>query len=643
MSFFSLNVKQEGNFVTISGFSTETFFRDIHNTFKTKKLLNLYQQSFVFWGRGTLKVHVFFLPELVYILSILNPRPQYQKLTNLILEKTWMTSTQKEYLSRISMSKIDSEMSYSLKSYQREFIKLYDDKKQKYKLNGYILAFEQGLGKTFTSLSLMHGLSKNAIIIIAPKSTIRTVWQNEIENTFKREQSIWVVNDPIIPAKFFIVNYESIEKLKLIIPQLLKAKNIGIIVDECHNFRNVSAKRVINLISIAKFTKCNDILLMSGTPIKALGTEMIPALNLIDPLFDDRARQIFVKAFGLSSMSALSILKNRLGLVMHRKMKQEVLQLPNKIYHTIKIKIPNSNDYTLEHVKKQVQEYIKERQDYYNKRFKEYQKDFNECLDFLKAKLGKDKSFENYLKVIEKLKKTGYSHQDKELVREVSQANKYEKDTLRPLLTPELKKKFDKSKSVIKYLNLKIMGEVIGGLLNRLRSQMFSDMIQKSPLCEIINSAEKKTICFTTFVDVVKSANEFIKNKCKLTPSLVYGETTKNITSILKSFKTDINVNPLIATIQTLSTGVTLTEANTVVFINQPWRHVDKIQAEDRIHRIGQDTEVQIFTFLLDTGGKPNLSTRMDDIVSWSKEMFEEIVGKDEVVKHQKIFQRLQI
>ena len=47
-------------------------------------------------------------------------------------------------------------------------------------------------------------------------------------------------------------------------------------------------------------------------------------------VFDDQARQIFIKAFGLSSMSALSILKNRLGLVMHRKMKQEVLQLPIK-------------------------------------------------------------------------------------------------------------------------------------------------------------------------------------------------------------------------------------------------------------------------------------------------------------------------
>lgn len=643
MSIFKLDIKEMENFAIISGFSIKVFFQDIYNTFKTKKLLKLYYQSFALFGRGTLKVHIFFLPELVYILSILPARAQYKKLTNLILEKTWMSSTQKKYVSKISMTKIDGDINYNLKSYQRDFIKLYDDKKQKYKLNGYILAFEQGLGKTFTSLALMHGLSKNAIIIVAPKSTIRTVWKNEIENVFKNEQSIWVVGDPIIPAKFFIVNYESIDKLKLIIPQLLKAKNIGIIVDECHNFRNINAKRVINLISIAKFTKCKDILLMSGTPIKALGLEMIPALNLIDPLFDKRAQEIFIKTFGLSSMVALSILKNRLGLVMHRKMKQEVLSLPNKINKTIKIKIPNGDKYTLEYVKDQVQKYIKERQDYYTKGYKEYQKDFNECLAFLKSKLEKDKMFEDYLGVIEELKKHGYSHHNLELVRRVSQANKYEKNTLRPLLTPELRKKFDKSKSVIKYVNLKIMGEVIGGLLNRLRSQMFSDMIQKSPLCEIINSSEKKTICFTTFVDVVKSTNEFVKNKCKLNPSLVYGETTKNITSILKDFKTNIHTNPLIATIQTLATGVTLIEANSVIFINQPWRHVDKIQAEDRVHRIGQESEVFIYTFILDTGGKPNLSTRMDDIVSWSKDMFEGIVGKDEVVKHQKIFQKLKM
>jgi hypothetical protein len=93
--------------------------------------------------------------------------------------------------------------------------------------------------------------------------------------------------------------------------------------------------------------------------------------------------------------------------------------------------------------------------------------------------------------------------------------------------------------------------------------------------------------------------------------------------------------------IQTLSTGVTLVEANTVIFLNQPWRYVDRVQAEDRVHRIGQDTPVNIYLYVLDTGGEPNLSTRMEDIISWSREMFEGIVGKEAVPVMKKMLRRL--
>ena len=135
-------------------------------------------------------------------------------------------------------------------------------------------------------------------------------------------------------------------------------------------------------------------------------------------------------------------------------------------------------------------------------------------------------------------------------------------------------------------------------------------------------------------MDVARNAMNYVKQTCKLTPDIVFGETSSNVTGILSQFKTDININPLVATIQTLSTGVTLVEANTIIFLNQPWRHVDKVQAEDRVHRIGQDVDVHIFTFILDTGSEKNLSTRMADIVSWSKDMFDGIVGSsDEVNK----------
>lgn len=621
MSIFT-SVKSEGRYTYITGLNQRLLHRDINKTFKTTKISHVFEKIF-FFGFSKIAIHNFFLPEFVFILSQLPQRSSYKKVSNLIYSNTWMSNTVKSVSTSSSLN-FDrlKNLNYNLRSFQKDFLEEYIEKKKKYNLNGYILAFEQGLGKTFTSLALMACLDKEAVIIIAPKSTLRTVWKNEIENIFGHgNKRIWIHGEVPKESDFYIVNYESIEKLSLVISSL-KNKNVGIIVDECHNFKNPKTKRAEKLSNVANITKCNDILLMSGTPIKALGVEMISILSLIDPYFDDDAKIIFTKAFGLNTNLANQILRNRLGMIMYRKLKSEVLTLPEKKYFEIKIKVKDGNKYTLKNVKNLVLDYINERRNFYLKNKKIYENDFNECLDFLKNKFKKDPDFLTYLKILEKVKKIGYSFEMKD---EISWLNNYEKNILRNSLPSDLKKKFDKSKAVVKYVDLKIMGEVIGGLLNQLRSEMFQKMIDNSPIFKIIDESEKKTILFTTFVDVAKYAYNYTKKKYD--PIIVFGETSGQVKAILDGFKTNENLNPLVATIQTLSTGVTLVEANTVIFLNQPWRHVDKSQAEDRVHRIGQDTDVNIFTFILDTGNEANLSTRMEDIISWSKDMFTEIVG----------------
>lgn len=617
-----ISVKEQGNYIDIKGLNKKTLRHDIKRTFKTNKFMNVFEEISRFAGLSkSLLIHKFFLPEFVFILTSLPNRSSYKTVINLLYANTWLSNTLKtNFKNKINYSNI-SNLSFELKSFQKDFINLYNIRKQQYNLKGFILAFEQGLGKTFTSLSLMEGLDKNAVIIIAPKSTLNEVWKNEIKKVFDNKKSIWVIGDVPKEADYYIINYESIEKLDLI-TNSLHNKKIGIIVDECHNFRNVNAKRVTKLLDISNKTKCDDILLLSGTPIKALGNEMIPILLLLDPYFDEEAQKIFIKSFGLNTNIANQILRNRLGLMMHRKLKSDVLKLPEKHEIELKIKIKHGEKYTLTEVKKEVVKFIDDRQKFYEKQKPEYIKDFDECFYFLESKLKNDISFKRYEKILKIVRKNGYNL---ELKDEISWMNKYEKEVLRNSLPSDLKHKFDRSKAVVKYVDLKIMGEVIGGLLNNLRAEMFKEMIQYSNIKEIINDSEKKSVLFTTYVDVAKYSYEFLKYDFK--PLIVFGETSKNIKTILDGFKNDEKYNPLIATIQTLSTGVTLVEANTVIFLNQPWRHTDKLQAQDRVHRIGQDTDVYIYTLILDTGSETNLSTRMDDIVSWSKQMFTEIIG----------------
>jgi hypothetical protein len=82
----------------------------------------------------------------------------------------------------------------------------------------------------------------------------------------------------------------------------------------------------------------------------------------------------------------------------------------------------------------------------------------------------------------------------------------------------------------------------------------------------------------------------------------------------------------LVATSQTIGTGVTLTEANQMFFFGPPWRDSDFEQCSDRIHRIGQTDDCHIYTVTLDTGGALNLSTRMDAILAWSKTMTDAVI-----------------
>lgn len=63
-------------------------------------------------------------------------------------------------------------------------------------------------------------------------------------------------------------------------------------------------------------------------------------------------------------------------------------------------------------------------------------------------------------------------------------------------------------------------------------------------------------------------------------------------------FQEDPNCKVIIGTIGALGTGLTLTAASTVIFLDEPWNRATKDQAEDRAHRIGTQGTVRIVTLV---------------------------------------------
>ena len=359
-----------------------------------------------------------------------------------------------------------------------------------------------------------------------------------------------------------------------------------------------------------------------------MASEFIAILKLLDPYFDDEACTIFKATFGFNTAIANDVLNARLTRMITRVTK-DILSLPEKKETTVSVRMPSGWKYTVSQVEKQIITFVKERQDYYQQNLTAYIAAFEEAIEWLQNEpgIGDQPEFQRYMDIIDELKNSNIV--DARGNADIVWANQYERDVLIPALPDDLKKKFIWSKSVVKYLPLKIKGEVIGTLLTHLRMQMTSEMMQAADLKQYVDNAMKKTVVFTSYVDTIELAYNYFQKE-GYSPLAVYGKTASELTNTVKRFQEDQSLNPLIASLKMLSTGATLTAANTVIFLNKPWRSIEYQQASDRVHRIGQDTACEIISLVLDTGKEANLSTRMEDIMQWSGDQFDQIVDKKE-------------
>lgn len=122
-------------------------------------------------------------------------------------------------------------------------------------------------------------------------------------------------------------------------------------------------------------------------------------------------------------------------------------------------------------------------------------------------------------------------------------------------------------KSAIKYPMLKIQGETLGRILGGKRIECHVAMVPHVDWVGIVESTEKKTIMFTSFVEALEASESHVR-KLGMTPLTVYGKTSNELASIVKKFDQDPKLNPLLATYASLATAVRLTMADTMLILN---------------------------------------------------------------------------
>lgn len=560
----------------------------------------------------------------------------YNKVAEKIYKNTWISDFEKRNNIHVecNISKLNN-LRFTPEPHQREFIYKYQTFKKIYDLDGYICSFDQGLGKTFTAIGIYETMPYDIsqVIIIAPSNTLQENWALEIKQYYHKyienenlwKQDVYVYNNRKFPynpkCKFIIVNMDSISKIF----QYAKKSGVMIIIDESHNFRNMNSLRTKDLLKLKKITNSKDCLPLSGTPIKATPDELIPALMMIDPYFTDDMANIYKKAFSDDSATISSVVKARYGRVIYRKTKEEVLNLPRKTISDLKLSLPNWKDYTIEKCSNDIMQ-IFER--VYAEKLKELSnlmKEYNQYVrKYSSAPVWETNKYLKFINETTQTNKNVYVHEHrydiyKTFLKDYVYPNISDNDELKRLKTIE-------SKYI--YMRESAMGYAIGQIMPKARANVYIDLYKynKDKILNMIQNNTKKTIIFSPFLDVVKYISEDLSDS-GIGNVKIIGET-KDRMDLIQKFKNEDVINVLCATTQTLSTGVTLTEANLMLFFGTPYRSADFDQACDRIYRIGQTSDVFIYTLLLDSPEK-NITDRIKEIMDWSGGLFNSLINTE--------------
>lgn len=647
-----VTIEKTQNGYLVSGIAAWKLERAIHQTWGSSKISsNLIKLR----NNHSFTVMSFFVLELIYCLERMSQerfvryfnRQEANAVLHLLKTKTWAASIEEKHPDILDFKQLDKFVNtLTPKPHQLEYLKLYNEIVPKYHLRGHLLSAGVGVGKTLNSIYLMECLKVDTVICIIPLNSVDRVWNDTLRSCFKVPVKYWVTSmGGTAPAgcKYYGFHYEQLQQAVDFAKSNRGLGRVGIIVDECHHFNDMKSQRTNLFLDLVRITGAQHTLFMSGTPIKAMAVETVPLMRTIDPMFMPSVEERYLTIFGKSTIRALDILNNRLGFVSHRIKKDDIVTYKEHFWD-IAVQLKNGNEYTLPSVREKMRAFVAERVKYYAENKEKYENDYYGALEVFELWLKNNKAFTEDYKIYQRnIKVITRGYEPATMGKISAWCNKFEKEIILPTLPPSNRAAFRKAKSVVKYVNFTILGEALGTVLGKLRVQCnvdiatnLYDVIIKNrqdpkqtfvtSFPELIEDAEKKTILFTNFVEVVDELAKHLAGK-GFTSLRVHGETNKDLPKIIKDFYENPKYNPLIATFQSLSSAVPIICANRVIMLNLPYRPHDYEQAKGRAARMGQDKDVDIIDVTLDTGEEPNISTRSKDIMQWALENVQVMLG----------------
>jgi SWI/SNF-related matrix-associated actin-dependent regulator 1 of chromatin subfamily A len=235
----------------------------------------------------------------------------------------------------------------------------------------YILADDMGLGKTTSTIIAALETGSKKILIVCPAS-LKINWQREIENYSDRSVYICEGKKFSTEHDFVIVNYDIIKNFhdpKNPNESLITQSNFDLVImDEAHMISNTQAQRTKVINNFVKGIKY--VWLLTGTPMTSRPMNYYNLLSIIEsPVAQNwmayairycqgyQFRAGNRKVWNVSGASNLEELRDRTSKQVLRRLKEDVLDLPEKIISPIYLRLKS----------KEYEEVMGEYYDWYDK------------------------------------------------------------------------------------------------------------------------------------------------------------------------------------------------------------------------------------------------------------------------------------
>ena len=413
----------------------------------------------------------------------------------------------------------------------------------------YAYFMEMGTGKTkvlIDNLAMLYDKGKvDGALIVAPKGVIGTwynqelpahlpdhienvtvLWQSNINKKQKEKLDLLYQSDHRLHILIMNVEAFSTDKGKKYAASFLRCHKSMTAIDESTTIKNPKAKRTKNILEIAKLAPYRRI--MTGSPVTRNPLDLYTQCEFLDPRHLDfssyyafRNRYAEMKTMHVSGRSIqvvggfrhLDELADSLKPFSYRVLKQDCLDLPDKIYMKREIQLTPEQKKLYEQMRK-------------------------EALATLNGKTVTTMTALTQLMRLHQIT-CGHFAADDGTVQEIKN--------------------------------------------NRL-----------AELLDVLEEIEGKAIIWAHYQHDVRNIYKLLEDKYG--PGSVvhyYGKTLPDQRDYaIKNFKENDRVRFFVGTPQTGGYGITLVQANTVIYYSNGYDLEKRMQSEDRAHRIGQKKKV---------------------------------------------------